>query len=81
MFGGESKALFSSRERRIVDWLHSALWSWAVHSLFDRTQQSQMVTRGLSWWTILASSHEQQSPGMSVSREDVSTAGLPPACP
>lgn len=46
MFGGESKALFSSRERRIVDWLHSALWSWAVHSLFDRTQQSQMVTRG-----------------------------------
>jgi len=46
MLGGESKALFNSRGRHIIDGVRSALWSWAVHSLFDCTQQSQMVIRG-----------------------------------
>lgn len=46
MLAGESKALFNSRGRRIIGGVRSALWSWAAHSLFDRTPQSQMVIRG-----------------------------------
>ena len=41
MLAGESKALFNSRGRRIIGGVRSALWSWAAHSLFDRTPQSQ----------------------------------------
>ena len=55
MLGGESKALFGSRGRRIIDWAHSALWSWAVHSLFDHTQQPQMVIRGRIVVAVVAS--------------------------